>query len=259
VVSVSLVLYNNDLDEVQGVLKCFLTSSNITKVIVIDNSKEDRVSEFLNDDRIVFIHNPSNPGFGASHNLAIELSLRENFDFHIISNVDINFDDGTIEDILKFVLTDSSIGLLMPKIVSPNGIVQNLCKQNPKVFDLFIRGFFPNYFKKYFEYRLANYEMKSYDYSELIWDVPYFSGCFMFFRNSAFRDIGLFDEKFFLYLEDADITRRVLTKYRTVYFPTAQVIHVHNGLTHKKWKYKWITIQSAFIYYSKWGWCKNLF
>jgi GT2 family glycosyltransferase len=81
----------------------------------------------------------------------------------------------------------------------------------------------------------------------------------MFFRISTLKKVGFFDEKIFMYLEDADITRRFLEFSNTVYYPFATVFHHYAGLTHKKLKFKIITIQSAFIYFNKWGWFKNIF
>ena len=61
-----------------------------------------------------------------------------------------------------------------------------------------------------------------------------------------------------MYLEDADITRRFLKVSRTVYYPNAIVYHHYAGFTHKMWKYKWITIQSAITYFNKWGWLNSI-
>ena len=49
-------------------------------------------------------------------------------------------------------------------------------------------------------------------------DVPYLSGCFMLFRVAALRRVGLFDERFFMYPEDIDLTRRIHAEFRTVFF-----------------------------------------
>jgi GT2 family glycosyltransferase len=62
-----------------------------------------------------------------------------------------------------------------------------------------------------------------------------------------------------MYLEDADLTRRFLEVSRTVYFPKAHISHHFAKLTHKKVKFKWITVQSAFIYFNKWGWFNHIY
>jgi GT2 family glycosyltransferase len=80
----------------------------------------------------------------------------------------------------------------------------------------------------------------------------------MVFRTNLLHKVGFFDEKIFMYLEDADITRRFLEFSHTVYYPKAIVYHYYSGLTHKKWKYKLITIKSAITYFNKWGWLKSI-
>jgi GT2 family glycosyltransferase len=77
--------------------------------------------------------------------------------------------------------------------------------------------------------------------------------------GSVLKKVGFFDENIFMYLEDADITRRFLEYSNTCYFPKAIVYHYYSGLTHKEWKFKLITIQSAIYYFNKWGWLKSIF
>lgn len=258
-ISVSLVLFNNNIEEILNIVNCFLNSSLVKKIYIVDNSKIDLVSNKLIHEKIIYFHNPENPGFGASHNIAIKYALLENFDYHIVSNVDISFIKGTIEKLTLFMNVNSNVGQVMPKVLSPKNEVQYLCKQNPTVFNLFIRGFVPKSLHYLFNKKIQKYEYLDIGYENIVYNIPYLSGCFMFFRTSSLKDIGFFDENIFMYLEDADITRRMLNKYSTAYYPEASVVHQYAGLTHKKIKYKIITIQSAFIYFSKWGWIKSIY
>jgi GT2 family glycosyltransferase len=106
---------------------------------------------------------------------------------------------------------------------------------------------------------MDTYEYKDRDYNKIIFDIPYLSGCFMFLRTSILKKVGLFDDRIFMYLEDADLTRRFLEVSRTAYYPEAQVYHHFAKLTHKEVKFKWITIESAFVYFKKWGWLKSIY
>jgi GT2 family glycosyltransferase len=154
---------------------------------------------------------------------------------------------------------NNNFGHLMPRILFPNNEIQYLCKTNPTFFDLFVRGFFPDFLKAVFQKRIDKYTYKNNDYNKPIFNVPYLSGCFMFFRVSTLKKVGLFDEHIFMYLEDADITRRLLEVSDNVYFPNSTVYHYYAGLTHKEIKYKIITIKSALYYFNKWGWLKSLY
>ena len=254
----SIVLYNNDRNILLDSINSFLNTDLDVKLFLIDNSETDDLEDIIKDKRVKYFHNPINPGFGASHNIAIKESIILKSDYHLVLNPDIYFEKGTLDKIYDFMEDHKTIGHLMPKVLYPDHSFQFLCKTNPTVFDLFVRGFLPDFLKKIFQKRQDKYEYKKYNFNELIFDIPYLSGCFMFFRTSILEKVGLFDEKMFMYLEDADITRRFLEISRTVYFPKAIVYHHHNGLTHKKIKYKWITVKSAIVYFNKWGWFKNL-
>ena len=138
-ITASIVLYNNDISILKKTVNSLFNNSLIKCLFLIDNSENNNLEQYFLDDRIVYIHNPSNPGFGASHNLAIVQSIQQQSKYHIIVNPDIFFEIGTIESIFDFMENNLSVGHLMPKILYPNGKIQFLCKHNPTFFDLFVR------------------------------------------------------------------------------------------------------------------------
>jgi len=85
-------------------------------------------------------------------------------------------------------------------------------------------------------------------------DVPYLSGCFMLFRTEALKEVGLFDERFFMYPEDIDLTRRIHAKYRTVFYPEVSIIHHHAQSSYLNLKMLFIHITNMVKYFNKWGW-----
>ena len=86
-------------------------------------------------------------------------------------------------------------------------------------------------------------------------NVPYLSGCFMFLRVAALKDVGLFDEKIFMYGEDADLCRRLFEfGYKNIYLPNINIVHAFQKGSHKSVRLTWIGIKSAFYYFNKWGW-----
>lgn len=258
-ISASIVLYKNDLSVLERTISNFLETNLNVRLYLIDNSPTDCLKLLVNDKRITYLHNPINPGFGAAHNMAIIESYKLNSQYHLVLNPDIYFETGTLEKIFYFMNENKFIGQLMPKVLFPDGSFQFLCKTNPTVFDLFLRGFLPPAIKNLFKNRINKYEYRNHDLNKIIYDIPYLSGCFMFFRSEILKKVGFFDEKIFMYLEDADITRRILNYSTTVYYPEVVIYHHHAALTHKSLKYKLITINSAIIYFNKWGWFKSLF
>lgn len=255
----SLVIYNNDETMLKSLLNSISNYTGRYLLFVVDNSPTNRLSYLFDNSNCKYFHNPSNPGFGASHNIGLKYSMKINSDYHVVINPDIYFDNKTIECIVEYMDNNKKIGHLMPKILLPNGNIQYLCKKNPTVFDLFVRGFFPKHLKSFFNNRIKKYDYRDFDMNNEILDIPYLSGCFMFFRTSILKRVGYFDENIFMYLEDADITRRFLEISNTIYYPKATVYHHYAGLTHKLWKYKIITIKSAITYFNKWGWLKSIY
>ena len=259
IITCCIVLYKNDITILKEAIISFLNTNLSVKLYLVDNSPTDELKILVDDFRIEYMHNPANPGFGASHNVAIQKALELGSTYHLVLNPDIYFHKGTLEIITDFMFTNVDVGHLMPKITYPNGELQYLCKKNPTFVDLFVRGFMPFYLMNLFKKRINKYEYRQHDYNEIILNIPYLSGCFMFFRTEKLKEVGFFDEKIFMYLEDADITRRFLRVSKTVYFPRANVYHHFAKLTHKKIKFKLITVQSAFIYFNKWGWLKSFY
>ena len=138
----------------------------------------------------------------------------------------------------------------MPKVFYPNGEVQFLCKLIPTPFDLIFRRFLP---QKWTKKRTERFELRKSGYNKTM-DVPYLSGCFMFLRTEALKEVGLFDERFFMYPEDIDLTRRMHQKYRTVFYPDVSIIHHHAQSSYFSLKMLWIHTINMIKYFNKWGW-----
>lgn len=233
-------------------LNSFLNTDLTVKLYVIDNSPNNRIKRICNDNRIEYIFNNANLGFGAGHNIAIKKSL-DLSKYHLILNPDIYFTKGNLEKLYEFMENNKDVGLVMPKILYPDGRLQYLCKKLPTPFDLIARRFIPYFIKPLFQKRLDSYEFKDRNYNELM-EVPNLSGCFMFIRTGTFKEIGLFDERIFMYNEDIDLCRRIGQKYKTIYYPEAIVYHEFAKESYKSKKLLKIHIDSTFKYFNKWGW-----
>ena len=248
--SASIVLYKTDKTMLDRIIDCFMKVELDKKLFIINNFAKQTTEDRFQNKNIEYIQNNRNIGFGAAHNLAIRKSL-DNFKYHLVLNPDIFFKKGTIEIIFDFMEKNSEVGHLMPKVLYPNGKIQYLCKLLPKPFDLVRRRLFPDFgfFKKQndrFELRFTNYDM--------IMNIPYLSGCFMFLRTNVLKKVGLFDERFFMYPEDIDLTRRIHKNFRTVFFPEVSIYHDHARESYKTKKLLLIHITNMIKYFNKWGW-----
>jgi GT2 family glycosyltransferase len=149
---------------------------------------------------------------------------------------------------------NKDVGLVMPKVLYPDGNIQYLCKLLPTPLDLFGRRFL-NFcpFKKIVEKRNEVYELRFTGYDKIM-EVPYLSGCFMFIRTEVLKKVGLFDERFFMYLEDTDLSRRTHRVAKTIYYPYVHIYHEYGKGSYKSLKLLYYHIKSAIKYFNKYGW-----
>jgi GT2 family glycosyltransferase len=248
----SIVAYNNDPVVLLKAIKSFLNTSLSSKLYLVDNSSNDSLRNLCTDPRCEYIQNDENLGFGKAHNIA----LRKTMDiskYHLVLNPDVYFESGTIERLIEFIEKDQNIGLVIPKVLDLNSNVQYICKRLPSPFDLIIRRIAPDFFNRLFTRRLNWYEMRDMDYNKSF-EAPSLSGCFMLFRTQALKEVGIFDERFFMYMEDIDISRRVHKKFKTMYDPERYIFHGHARESYRLNKLFFIHALSAIKYFNKWGW-----
>ncbi len=246
----SIVLYNNPEEEIVKLLDSIHTGS-VDKVFIIDHSDTDILKSVVARYDRTFYYKQINKGFGAGHNKGLEFALELKPEFHAFINPDIYWEGDVIGELESFMNNNPQCGLVMPKILFPNGDIQYLCKLLPTPFDLFVRRFLP--FKSYKERLNARYEMRSSGYDKIM-EIPCLSGCFMFVRTSVLKEAGNFDERFFLYAEDMDLCRRIGMVSQTIFNPNITVYHTFHRASYRSVKYLGLHTRSVIKYFNKWGW-----
>lgn len=248
-IGVSIVTYKTEKEEVQTVLSSVL-NSKVDIVYIIDNSPCDQLRCFEQlSSKIRYIHNV-NTGYGSGHNIAIRESMWAGMKYHVVLNPDIWFEAGTIEKLEQYMEQHTDVGQVMPRVTYPDGTLQYLCKLLPTPMDLIFRRFLP---KRMIAKRSDRFELRATGYDKMI-NVPFLSGCFMFLRIDALRKVGLFDERFFMYGEDIDLTRRIHAHYRTMYLPSVSIVHVHKAESYRNRRMLLIHMMNIMRYFNKWGW-----
>lgn len=251
-INASIVLYHNDKEQVLKAMRSFLNTSLDVKLYLVDNSANDALKQLAGvDERVAYIFNNANLGYGSGHNVAIKRSIEEGALYHLVLNPDIYFESGVLEKLFDYMQRNKEVGLVMPKVLYPDGTNQNLCKLLPSPLDLFARRFIP--LKSLVEAINYKYELQFFDYNSVA-EIPFLSGCFMFLRTDVLKQDCLFDARFFMYLEDADLTRRVSRVSKTVFYPEVSIYHEYQRGAHKDKKLLWYFIKSAFTYFNKYGW-----
>lgn len=251
-INASIVCYNNKKEQLIKVINNFLKTELQVKLYVVDNSSNDDLRFITNlDNRVEYIFNNANIGYGSAHNIVIKKSIEGNIPYHLVMNPDIYFKQGVLEELYNYLESHPNVGNVMPKVIYPNGEIQYLCKLLPTPMDLIVRRFIP--LKKLKETMNKKYELRWTGYNREM-NVPVLSGCFMFLRVKALKYIGLFDENIFMYLEDVDLNRRINKVYKTIYYPNINIFHEYGKESYKNIKNLKHHIKSSIYYFNKWGW-----
>ena len=250
----SLVLYHNQPEAFEQAMRCFLDGAEGGLLFVIDNSKAPIVSPLFVHPRVRYQFVGRNVGFGAGHNLALKAIGEAGFALplaHLFLNPDVVFDTRALPTLLAELEADPTIGALMPRIVFPDGELQRLCKLLPTPVDLLLRRFLPLP-------PLVHALNRRYELHDLPQDgkleVPSLSGCFLMVRHALLRAVGGFDERYFMYMEDVDLVRRIGDHARTVYVPSVSVTHGYAKGSYRDKRLLSYHLRSARLYFDKWGW-----
>ena len=256
--SISIVLYHPKWEqEVMPLVTELLKVQHLRKIYLLDNSEEsnsEAISHLTGEagltSKIRYMAMPENLGYGKAHNIAIRESAYHQTEIHLVMNSDIRVSAKDIDAMHDFMMAHPSVGQLMPRVVNPSGTQQYLAKRLPSPLDVFGRRFLPDWM---IEKRNTRYELRDLDLSRPV-NAPYLSGCFMMLRTQAAVEAGLFDERFFMYPEDIDLTRRIHRNYLTLYHPQWTITHAHARSSYKNKHMLRIHIQNMCRYFNKWGW-----
>lgn len=245
--SISIVTYNNE-DTIYDALFSIYTSDMAAQVIVVDNNSSDNTVAIIKDNfpQINLVCLKKNTGFGAAHNQAIKLI---HSDYHIVMNPDIRFEKNVLSNVIYYMDKYRDIVLMSPKVLNVDSTIQHLPKRKP-LFKYIISGLLEKKSNNFYKLR-SEYTLRERDITNIL-DIEFCTGCFMIMRTMIFKECQGFDERFFLYFEDTDLTYRFSIYGRTVYNPYIQVYHYWNRDNHKKLKASLIMIHSYVKLKAKW-------
>jgi hypothetical protein len=228
------------------------------EIIFCDNNSHDESLEYLKKaaDRgdISLVEPGKNLGYGAGHNFAARNAKGK---YILILNTDITVEPDTLQRLCDYLDSHAEVGIVGPKLMYHNGEVQKSCRRHSKFFDLFIKRSFLKKIRP-FKKRYENYIMEDFDHSRTQ-EVDLVTGAFMMMPKKIFDQIRGFDERYFLFMEDFDLCRKVqLAGYKVVYHPEVKAFHYQKRLSEGKLlkllfnKISWFHFMSAIKYYWKW-------
>jgi GT2 family glycosyltransferase len=233
-----------------------LPSTIPSQVWLLDNGSADESLAIANqfarsDSRLSVIANGRNRGFAHGHNRILE---QVDSTFHVFCNPDVALTTGTLDTLVTFLRQTPDAAVVCPRVHFTDGRLQPLNRRHPTLWDLFLRRFMPRPLRRPFDGRMRRYDMRDRGY-ESSYDVPFVSGAFMMVRTAIVKAAGGFDERYFLYFEDADLSRTMQERgWRTIFCPDAVITHAWRREAHSSVSGALVFCVSAFRYFNKWGW-----
>lgn len=186
-----------------------------------------------------------NVGFGRGHNAVLPFLQSK---YHAVINPDIVLQSDILSGMARWMDEHPDVAICTPALVFPDGKPQYIGKRKPALLPLLARQTNFSFLKTYENH----YLMLDEDLSKPT-DVEFCSGSFFLIRTDIFKKIGGFDPKYFMYVEDADITQKALQHGRAVYLPQFTVVHAWHRAAHKQIKQFFWQCRSMFRYFCKWG------
>ena len=244
-ISISIVIFNEDLSVLKKILNSILDASLNLHVFLIDNSPVPTATFINFHDKLTYIFNGANLGYGRGHNLILKEITS---DYHLVLNPDVDFNSNILTVLVSQLESDEQIGLVTPKVYYPDGSLQYLCRKHPSFLDLV------NRLLKFSKSRTIKSEYKNLDLENNPFNPEFIHGCFMLFNTQVYKNLNGFDESFFLYMEDADICKRIWESgFKIQYYPKVNIVHQHRRASKKNIFLFFTHLRSSFRYFFKWG------
>lgn len=197
------------------------------------------------------IQGHGNVGYGSAHNLALQQLTST---FHLMLNPDLSLDAQCLSEGIRYLLANPHIAIVSPHARDQAGARQYLCKTYPALLTFLVRGYFPTATRKFFTQRLANFEIHTLSESEPTSGIPIVSGCFMLCRTACLRAVGGFDENYFLYFEDFDLSLRIRQQGEIAYVPAMRIRHAGGHAARKAIHHLLLFARSGLRFYNTHGW-----
>lgn len=189
------------------------------QLVVVDNGSTDDSPAIVRRQwpEALVIENSKNSGFGIACNQGAE---RADGEFLLLVNPDVHLDPGAVESLRALFRIEPKAGAVAPRLRYPDGGFQPTCRRFPTIYNLLLsRGsVLTRIFGGGHVYTLP-------DYTETT-EVDAVAGTVLMIRSAVFHRVRGFDPRFFMYMEDTDLCRRLVTRgYNNYFVPTAGAVH----------------------------------
>lgn len=257
VLSISIVVYKKYDDVLLAIdsIERFTDAALSKRVYVVDNSafaddnhyKQTFLEALSKYDDVEYVDTRKNLGFGKGHNFVLS---RLESDFHAIVNPDIVLYLDAFSPLVEFLKQNRDVYLTAPILTDEYNNVQSVFRTELTIFDLFCRYV---HFLPFLKRRVAYHTMSDVDKTK-DFECPFIQGSFLVMRTDALKEINGFDDRYFMYAEDADLCKIMSKKGKLVVHPNVKVVHKWERASHVNFKLMRIHVVSLLKYFSKWGW-----
>lgn len=248
-VSACLVLYHAS-EDVLSAVSCIHHTNLPVDLFVVDNSPEDDMAERIRQQYpdVRILPQSRNLGFGRGNNAVLPLL---NSRYHLLVNPDVSFAPDLLPRMVAYMDDHPEAAILTPRVFNPDGTEQFLPKRQPTV--RYLLGGRLEKLGSRFKALRREYTMANETVAQPI-EVGFATGCFLLIRTEIFQQLGGFDERFFLYQEDSDLSRRVMQKGKIIYHPDMHVTHAWARENTRTLRGNLRQVASIIKFFGKWGW-----
>lgn len=194
-----------------------------SEIIVVDNASSDGSQVFVQNQfpQVKLIQNKENLGFAKANNIGIKNSSGK---FLVFINSDIKVLNGCVDSMLAYMNEYLEIGMLGPQILDSHGNIQRSCMGFPTLWNTFCRAMsLDSLFPKS---KLFGAYLMTFWPHNTTRAVDVLNGCFWMVKRAALDQVGLLDERYFIYAEDKDWCKEFWnSEWKVVFFHQAQAIH----------------------------------
>ncbi len=195
----------------------------LLEVILVDNNSKDNTVDMIKDDfkNVIIIENDRNLGFAAANNQGLKKTTGE---YILFLNPDTKVLPETLNKSIAFLEDNPEVGAVGCRILNPDGTVQYSCKSYPGFWNYFCEStFLYKIFPK--NHWTGKFYMTNFNYAE-VKEVDVVSGAFLMASRKLIKEIGGWDERFFIYSEETDLCYRIKKAGKKIFFiPQVQIIH----------------------------------
>lgn len=245
--SIIIVSYNTCSLIIKCIESIYEFSENLTiQIVVSDNASSDNTVKILETrfPDVFILKNGRNLGFAAANNRAINFAKGR---FILFLNPDILLLEPVFRKMIEFLETNNNAGMVGCKLLNSDGSTQgSFFKNFPTLTNRFLDII---YMEKLFEKKNRNESS-----NRSAEKVAAIAGACMFMRRSLIEDLGGFDESFFMYCEDIDLSHRVHQLGYNIYFlGYLKMLHYQGESSKIKGSYfeKVLTKESVYTYFFK--------